>query len=237
MLTSREHRQVKRDTMRARNAAARANRAAPVHLVRVKRVGGNVLLAAQSRSTLGVAYELSQDDAGRWQCTCDGFGWRGRCSHVDALSAPAALLPALAPDAPAVDSSSTAGAGTLTRMRNFANMHVSLDSERMAAGHGVRLESGGSAAVGAEAADAPRQVGGDTGGREPGTSGAGPGRERVAGDTGRLAAARRASHEAGSAGSGVMDAAEAAAWRMPPAGVIQRPPAGGFAAAQKGGRR
>lgn len=84
-LTTTEHQQAKRADQRRRNAAARARRAGPVHLVRVLRRDGSVLLTAQSRSEPGAAYELVEVAPGRWACSCRGFGYRGTCSHLQAL--------------------------------------------------------------------------------------------------------------------------------------------------------
>ena len=79
MLTTAEHAIVKRRTREARNAAARARRAAPPTIVRVV-VGERVLLVAVSRSTPQVGYLLREGPDGRLTCTCSGYGWRGRCA-------------------------------------------------------------------------------------------------------------------------------------------------------------
>jgi hypothetical protein len=80
-LSSREHQEIQQQAKANRNAAARARRQAPVHYVRVLLADGRIALAAQSRSALGAAYELTQTAPGRWSCTCQGYQWRGRCAH------------------------------------------------------------------------------------------------------------------------------------------------------------
>jgi hypothetical protein len=94
-LTPQEHRQVQDAARRQRNAAARARRAGPVHLVRVLRSDGTIVLAAQSRSEPGAAYELTRLDSGGWACTCRGYRFRGTCAHLEAVDARARGPPVL----------------------------------------------------------------------------------------------------------------------------------------------
>ena len=83
MLLAHEHMAVKRRSREIRNATARERRRAPVTVVRVQD-GERVLLVADSRSAPGVGYLLRPDAEGRLTCTCAGFSWRQRCSHVEA---------------------------------------------------------------------------------------------------------------------------------------------------------
>lgn len=94
-LTPQEHRQVQEAARRQRNAAARARRAGPVHLVRVLRSDGTIVLAAQSRTEPGAAYELTRLDSGGWACTCRGYRYRGTCAHLEAVDGLPAGAPAL----------------------------------------------------------------------------------------------------------------------------------------------
>ena len=92
-LTSAEHARVHQETKRARNAAARARRAAPVVVLRAHDPqGGGVLWVAVSRSTPGAAYLIRPDRDGRLVCGCSAHTYRATCRHVDAV------LAALAPD-------------------------------------------------------------------------------------------------------------------------------------------
>ena len=81
------HREALAEQKRRRNAHQRAIRQAPVHFVRVLLFGGRILLVAQSRSTLGAAYQIEQIGPDRWRCSCDGYRWRGSCAHSKAAEA------------------------------------------------------------------------------------------------------------------------------------------------------
>lgn len=80
------HRAIQAETRRRRNAHQRAIRSAPIFFTRLLRLDGTIILAAQSRSTLGACYELTQEAPGKWRCSCDGYRWRGRCSHSEAAA-------------------------------------------------------------------------------------------------------------------------------------------------------
>ena len=83
MLTAAEHRTVQAQSKANRAHGASARRRAPAQVVRVQD-GERVLLVAISRSAPGVGYLLRPDTDGRLTCTCAGYGWRGRCAHVEA---------------------------------------------------------------------------------------------------------------------------------------------------------
>ena len=86
-LPTAEHRLALQEQKQRRKAAARANRAAPPYPVRFRRLDGTSLLGMQSRTCIGVVYEVQQDAPGVWRCACPGFAWRGRCSHAEAAAA------------------------------------------------------------------------------------------------------------------------------------------------------
>lgn len=92
MMTSAEHRHIQQETRRARNAGARARRAAPVVVLRAHDPeGGGVVWVAVSRSTPGSAYIVRTQADGRVVCGCTAFAYRASCRHVDAVLA--ALTP------------------------------------------------------------------------------------------------------------------------------------------------
>lgn len=87
-LTSAEHRRVQQETKRARNAAARARRVAPVVVLRAHDPqGGGLIWVAVSRSTPGAAYLVRLQRDGRLVCGCQAFAFRASCRHVDAVLA------------------------------------------------------------------------------------------------------------------------------------------------------
>lgn len=87
-LTGAEHRRVYGETRRARNAAARARRAAPVEVLRAHDPqSGGVVWVALSRSTPGAGYRIREQEDGRLICGCAAFGWQGACRHVEAVLA------------------------------------------------------------------------------------------------------------------------------------------------------
>jgi hypothetical protein len=86
MLTTAEHQDVAKQTRQARNAAAKARRAAPVHILRCA-IDDRVELLAVSRSHPQVAYLLRPGPDGKLTCSCTGYRWRQACAHVLAAAA------------------------------------------------------------------------------------------------------------------------------------------------------
>lgn len=81
------HQEALQEQKRRRRDFQQRIRHAPVHFVRVLRRSGEIVVCAQSRTALGVAYELTPDGPDRWRCCCQGYQWRGWCAHSEAAAA------------------------------------------------------------------------------------------------------------------------------------------------------
>jgi hypothetical protein len=164
------HRQVQAAT-RQRNEAARSRRAAPPQLVRILDADGTETIGVHSRRTPLLVYRPRRNAAGQWVCRCAGYQWRGRCAHIevlDALPAPAALLPAPTPDAPAAASETAAGAGhPLTDAELHPCTPANMSARRQAVGESRAVGGRGAGAAAAQGTRTPGATGRSEAGREP----------------------------------------------------------------------